>query len=64
MGEVPLYFSRTHSLAEKLLLLEKWQHTDLSNSGCGNGYRGTTLIRNSLPIGPYGRHMIRAIERP
>ena len=32
------------------------------SSGMYLGYRGTSLIRNSLPLGPYSRTMSRALR--
>ena len=48
MGKVPLYM-----------------HTHPSLKGhppAGAQYRGTLLIRNSAPIGPYSRNMPRALR--
>ena len=34
------------------------------SSSLGRGYRGTLLISNSAPLGPYSRTMPRALWKP
>ena len=37
------------------------QHYHVYQVPTAHPYRGTSLIRNSAPLGPYSRHMPRAI---
>ena len=52
MGEVPLYMAAMLILKQASLLSEN------------ASYRGTSLIRNCAPLGPYSRIMPRALWWP
>jgi len=48
MGEVPLYHVETHQIARNVIEI---QYT----------YRGTSIIRNCTPLGPYSRSLRKAL---
>ena len=55
MSEVPLY-----GLRRRHLLSSEVEHS-LQGLDPGFEYRGTSLIRNSLPLGPYRRPVPRVL---
>ena len=58
MSEVPLLQQRRNEGA--------WVHSSRPFRGdtLARGYRGTSLIRNRVPLGPYSRTMPRALWWP
>ena len=58
MGEVPL---QSNIFTALLSSRSAAQLSSFSTSRC---YRGTSLIRNSVPLGPYSSNMPRALWRP
>ena len=55
MSEVPLYFPL---LNQGCAILEQ---LPLAHSLRSQHYRGTSIIRNSAPLGPYSRNMPKAL---
>ena len=61
MREVPLY-ENTVALWERPLI-PPLRETDLKYPNETDVYRGTSLIKNTLPVGPYSRPTPRALWR-
>jgi len=64
VSEVPLYALRSHKCRKPPRCHATTLHAHaLRSQACRmrKGYRGTSLIRKCLPLGPYGRPMRRAL---
>jgi len=66
MSEVPLVAWRAHTVSTAHMVKRRLakKNTHRTSHACESqhppGYRGTSLIRNSLPLGPYSRSVPRA----
>ena len=55
-------YERLQNLRSHPLLAQQLHATLAAPDNSGLAYRGTPLVRNSAPLGPYGRSMPRALQ--